>query len=617
MRIKLTLLAMLLTSYSSASFSEPTAAAMPAASQPVKENLISQATYRDLTPGLSRKQVRAQLGAPLSDASEHADRWDYLLDTEISGKAARPLALFFSGDRLVRIEESSPRVAVPRPDASRKEAAPAPAQPSPTQLTDEINHTVQGWAEAWMARNATAFFSFYSDSFEPANGYSRAVWEQRRRDAFQRSRKIEVDLSDSAITLLDGSHAEVRFKQSFRSGAFHETAAKTLELVKIEGVWKIQAERSDAASAVPPSKAAATPTPAPSKPAPEVTPPKAVAVPVAGAVEAPAAPTTEQAIQTTLQEWIAAWEARDADKFLAFYEPGFKPDDGSPRASWEQRRRDYFHRVATIKVALSDLAVSVQDERHAQVRFTQDFRALAYREVSNKTLNLSKVGNDWKITEERSEKPAASSKAPTTPEAAPVKPAPAAEKVKPAEPAKPTPAAKPTEAAQPARASQPVKEAKPAEKPAPAKVAEEAAPAKVSEPVKPEVAEPIKAAPKVDVPAAAPPRTSLDTVNQWARAWSERDVEKYLSFYSDKFQPGGKLSLADWKTQRKERISRAKSIMVGVHVTSISMKDMSHASVDFIQDYQSDRHQDLTRKTLQLEKQGERWLITSERSSAK
>lgn len=103
----------------------------------------------------------------------------------------------------------------------------------------------------------------------------------------------------------------------------------------------------------------------------------------------------------------------------------------------------------------------------------------------------------------------------------------------------------------------------------------------------------------------------LLSVQSWAAAWSARDAEKYLASYAPTFKPDG-MSKAAWEKQRRESIGKAHSIAVEVSELNVKLSDDSHASATFKQVYRSGTRQDSTRKTLQLEKSGDAWLIVSE-----
>jgi hypothetical protein len=104
----------------------------------------------------------------------------------------------------------------------------------------------------------------------------------------------------------------------------------------------------------------------------------------------------------------------------------------------------------------------------------------------------------------------------------------------------------------------------------------------------------------------------LLTLNNWARAWSEKNVSGYLNFYDASFKPAGQ-SRADWEKSRRERIEAPKSIHVAVVAPTISFENPTHAKASFKQIYHSDKIKSSTRKTLYLAKSGSDWLIVQEK----
>lgn len=105
----------------------------------------------------------------------------------------------------------------------------------------------------------------------------------------------------------------------------------------------------------------------------------------------------------------------------------------------------------------------------------------------------------------------------------------------------------------------------------------------------------------------------LRTVHAWAEAWSARDVNRYLAYYHPEFKPDG-LSRRDWIAQRKQRILEKKRIDVEVLQPRVRLNGQT-ASVTFVQRYRSDGQRELrARKTLVLQKDGQRWLIVEERT---
>jgi len=69
-------------------------------------NFVSQEMVAQLRRGMTKDQVRFLLGTPLVTDIFHADRWDYvyLLDKPGQDLKRRRLAVFFEGDKLVRVD---------------------------------------------------------------------------------------------------------------------------------------------------------------------------------------------------------------------------------------------------------------------------------------------------------------------------------------------------------------------------------------------------------------------------------------------------------------------------------------------------------------------------------
>ena len=104
----------------------------------------------------------------------------------------------------------------------------------------------------------------------------------------------------------------------------------------------------------------------------------------------------------------------------------------------------------------------------------------------------------------------------------------------------------------------------------------------------------------------------LKTVEDWTKAWSKNDADAYLSFYSPDFEiPSGE-TRAQWEAARRDRLAKPRKISVKAVSPKVTFTDASHATVSFRQSYTSNALKTSGRKTLQLVKQGERWLIQQE-----
>lgn len=69
-------------------------------------NAVTQEMLSQLSPGMSREQVRFVMGSPLLVDVFHADRWDYVyqFSTGYAEPERRSVAIFFVADKLSRID---------------------------------------------------------------------------------------------------------------------------------------------------------------------------------------------------------------------------------------------------------------------------------------------------------------------------------------------------------------------------------------------------------------------------------------------------------------------------------------------------------------------------------
>lgn len=126
--------------------------------------------------------------------------------------------------------------------------------------------------------------------------------------------------------------------------------------------------------------------------------------------------------------------------------------------------------------------------------------------------------------------------------------------------------------------------------------------------------------PSTPTAAAAPvqPQTNApadqvavkSAVLSWAKAWSQKDMNRYLAAYASNFHTGN-MTRAKWEADRQLKILSKKTISVHVNQLQIDVKG-DKATARFQQIYTSDYFQGNSRKTLELHKQGERWVIIRE-----
>ena len=119
------------------------------------------------------------------------------------------------------------------------------------------------------------------------------------------------------------------------------------------------------------------------------------------------------------------------------------------------------------------------------------------------------------------------------------------------------------------------------------------------------------------VSAAAPadPASSIReveaAVRAWATAWSARDVVRYLAAYAPDFTPPRGQDRKAWEADRRARITDKTTISVSIDSLVISVQGQA-ASASFQQTYSADKLREKSRKTLELQRVGNQWLIRKE-----
>ncbi|MEQ1660788.1 MAG: nuclear transport factor 2 family protein, partial [Hylemonella sp.] len=99
----------------------------------------------------------------------------------------------------------------------------------------------------------------------------------------------------------------------------------------------------------------------------------------------------------------------------------------------------------------------------------------------------------------------------------------------------------------------------------------------------------------------------------WARAWTDKNMTQYLAAYDKSFETPGQQSRSAWEQDRRLRITGKSRISVNLLELQITVKG-NRAVAKFRQDYKADALAVLSRKTLELVRAGDRWLIVKESS---
>ncbi|MFL2505487.1 MAG: hypothetical protein ACJ0Q2_10415 [Candidatus Azotimanducaceae bacterium] len=120
---------------------------------------------------------------------------------------------------------------------------------------------------------------------------------------------------------------------------------------------------------------------------------------------------------------------------------------------------------------------------------------------------------------------------------------------------------------------------------------------------------------------ASSTRESLvEAIDQWAKAWSNKNIRNYLSSYSKDFSVPGNRSRKNWESLRKDRLSRPKFIRVTLEYQRFVQVEEDVVDVFFRQTYSSNTYRDVTdkvlrmTKVLRMRKEDSDWKILIERA---
>ena len=169
-------------------------------------------------------------------------------NTAVAPKLSLIRNLFAVDTKGVKPSSTAPAPSTPVAAAKPPAAAPAPvaapaaaAAPAAGNAQADVEAAVQAWAKSWSTKNMSGYLGAYASNFTPPGGQSRKDWEADRKARIMPRNKIDVDVSDLAVSL-NGDRASVRFRQAYASDSLSVTSRKTLDLVKNGNRWLIVRE---------------------------------------------------------------------------------------------------------------------------------------------------------------------------------------------------------------------------------------------------------------------------------------------------------------------------------------------------------------------------------------
>jgi tetratricopeptide (TPR) repeat protein len=173
---------------------------------------------------------------------------------------------------------------------------------------------------------------------------------------------------------------------------------------------KMAAPVASAASVGAPAPVAAPVDVAAPAPAADVTAPVAVSE----AVDAPAtgsnlAQTNDKQDKTKsipendvwilITKWLASWKSGDMKTYRSCYDESNFQSKGMNLDAWISSKADVYKKSKNIKININHLQISA-DVNTAKAVFTQDYQSSIFKYKGKKTLELKKIGDEWKIYKE-------------------------------------------------------------------------------------------------------------------------------------------------------------------------------------------------------------------------
>ena len=96
----------------------------------------------------------------------------------------------------------------------------------------------------------------------------------------------------------------------------------------------------------------------------------------------------------------------------------------------------------------------------------------------------------------------------------------------------------------------------------------------------------------------------------WAETWENKDINKYMAYYSPNFRSGN-INYRLWREKKSIVFQRPGAISVKILDLWVLVEGNT-ATVSFIQKYQDAKHADIGEKVLKFIQVGEHWRIISE-----
>jgi tetratricopeptide (TPR) repeat protein len=204
-----------------------------------------------------------------------------------------------------------------------------------------------------------------------------------------------LDTNSNALALVDSNKVKEPVQQAVASVTVSQpTTTQTVTVTEPEVIQSqpiVIASKSEPKDNEPPKVVAAPQPPAasesPVQKEPEPTVPEHVLV--------------KEAV-THVDRWASAWSGQNTEGYLSAYSSDFRPSNGLSHSAWAKQRKQRLTKPTFIEVKIENMRTRIINSTTANVTFKQLYKSNTYSDVTQKQLTLTRINNQWRITEERS-----------------------------------------------------------------------------------------------------------------------------------------------------------------------------------------------------------------------
>lgn len=107
---------------------------------------------------------------------------------------------------------------------------------------------------------------------------------------------------------------------------------------------------------------------------------------------------SEESIEILVNKWLNSWRAGDIETYRSCYDGNFESKK-MKLEDWITYKNNVRSKSKNITITIDDLKISA-DGNNAKAVFTQTYSSSILKDTGKKTLELKKVGNEWKIYRE-------------------------------------------------------------------------------------------------------------------------------------------------------------------------------------------------------------------------